>query len=104
MYLTKINQNGQISIPAKIRKKLNLKSGDHLRVEEDASGKIWVIPVSLEAKLLDAKNELNSLEKRGVDLSLIRENLKRSPTERLAWHNQMAAFVNEIKKKRVKNV
>jgi hypothetical protein len=35
--------------------------------------------------------------KQGIDLSLIRENLRKSPAERLLAHQQMLEFVEEVR-------
>lgn len=100
MELTKVNQNGQVSIPAKIRKKFKLKTGDFLGVSEDFSGKIILFPVSVEEK--SPWKELKKYEDRGVDLSLLGENLKKTPTERLERHQNMLDLVEEARKAGIK--
>jgi len=50
MNIAKINENGQVSIPVEIRKKLKLKAGDTLGFEPTPDGKIILQPVSIVAR------------------------------------------------------
>ena len=40
--LAKISSKGQVTIPANVRKKLHLETGDTLAWETEADGRIWV--------------------------------------------------------------
>jgi antitoxin PrlF len=40
--LAKISSKGQVTIPADVRKKLHLETGDTLAWETEADGRIWV--------------------------------------------------------------
>jgi AbrB family looped-hinge helix DNA binding protein len=40
--LAKISSKGQVTIPADVRKKLHLETGDTLARETEADGRIWV--------------------------------------------------------------
>ena len=40
--LAKISSKGQVTIPADVRKKLHLTTGDTLAWETEADGRIWV--------------------------------------------------------------
>ncbi|MDO9047194.1 MAG: AbrB/MazE/SpoVT family DNA-binding domain-containing protein [Methylobacter sp.] len=40
--LAKISSKGQVTIPADVRKKLHLATGDTLAWETEADGRIWV--------------------------------------------------------------
>ncbi|MDO8519430.1 MAG: hypothetical protein Q7T11_04640, partial [Deltaproteobacteria bacterium] len=44
--------------------------------------------------------ELEKYEKRGVDLTLLWENLKRTPTERVERHQGMAELVKEARRRK----
>ena len=50
----------------------------------------------------DPLGDLKKYEDRGVDLSLLWENLKRSPTERVERHQEMLALVEEARKAGIK--
>jgi len=49
MNLAKISANGQITVPAEIRRKLNLRAGDKLLFFETASGQIVIDNASTTA-------------------------------------------------------
>jgi len=100
MELSKINSNGQVSIPSRIRRQLGLKPGDFVRVELGSKGEIALKPVSLQEK--DPWAELRPYEKKGVDLTLLWENLKRTATERLERHQNMLGLVGEAKRSGIK--
>lgn len=55
MNLAKISANGQITVPAEIRRKLNLRAGDKLLFFETASGQI-VIDNASTAPIIKAQS------------------------------------------------
>lgn len=40
--LAKVSSKGQVTVPADVRKKLHLETGDTLAWETEADGRIWV--------------------------------------------------------------
>lgn len=65
--LAKISSKGQVTIPAEVRKKLHLATGDTLAWEIEADGRIWVrrvAPLDLDylAAVSGTLSEWNSLE------------------------------------------
>ena len=50
----------------------------------------------------DLLSDLKKYEDRGVDISLLWENLKRSPTERVERHQEMLALVDEARRAGIK--
>lgn len=72
MLLTKVTRNYQITIPAEIRKKLNIKEGEYLKVELEGD-KIILSKASREWKTvrLGKKLTIEEIEKsikRGIKL------------------------------------
>jgi AbrB family looped-hinge helix DNA binding protein len=102
MNLVKLNQNGQVSIPANLRKRLSLKQGDLLRAEEDPSGKIILTPVSITEKRSVTKLDLKKYEADGVDIGLLISSLAKTPTERAETNKELLKFIEEAKKARKK--
>lgn len=97
MKLSKINRHGQVSIPLKIRKNLGIQPGDLVSVElQGVTGRITVTPVSVKAK--SPWGDLSEYEDRGVDLTLLWENLKKTPTERVLRNEDMSGLVDEARK------
>ncbi|KJV05182.1 AbrB/MazE/SpoVT family DNA-binding domain-containing protein [Methylocucumis oryzae] len=65
--LAKISSKGQVTIPADVRKKLHLATGDTIVWETDADGRIWVRrmePLDLDylTAVSGTLSEWNSLE------------------------------------------
>ncbi|MBI2082855.1 MAG: AbrB/MazE/SpoVT family DNA-binding domain-containing protein [Deltaproteobacteria bacterium] len=101
MELTKINRHGQISIPAGMRKKLSLHAGDFIQVEIDNSlARLILVPVSVVQKKGDP---LREYERRGVDLTLLEQNLSRTPEERVKNHRRMWELVQEARRAGIKD-
>ena len=90
MDLVKLNQNGQVSIPASLRKKWGLKTGDLFRVEEDETGRVILVPVTVAEK------------NTGVDMGLLLSSLRKTPTERAETNKEMLKFIEEARKARSK--
>jgi len=72
MILTKVTRNYQITIPAEIRKKLNIKEGEYLKVELEGD-KIVLSKASREWKTVRLGKKLTIKEieksiKRGIKL------------------------------------
>jgi AbrB family looped-hinge helix DNA binding protein len=55
MNLAKVSANGQVTVPAEIRKKLNLKSGDKILFFERSDGEV-VINNASAAAFINAQN------------------------------------------------
>lgn len=96
MNISKINRHGQISIPASIRNHLGLKPGEFVYLEETSEGGILLHPVQIEKR--GVETILKNYEASGVDISLLEQNLKRTPTERIEHHQEMLALVEEAKR------
>lgn len=101
MNISKINRHGQISIPAKLRKSLGLSAGDFVSLEEAVDGGLLLYPARVEK--MDWETLLKKYQARGVDLTLLWENLKRTPTERIENHQEMLALVEEVQRAGKKN-
>lgn len=99
MELVKLNRNGQVSIPASLRKRHSLKQGDLFRVEESSSGKIILTPVAVTEKTSVVGLDLKKYAADGVDISLISSNLKMTPTERLRNNKKMLDLIDHVQKK-----
>ena len=46
----------------------------------------------------ETKDAIKAADEYGIDVSLLYENLKRSPTERLEQNEQMLEFAQELKR------
>ena len=103
MDLVKLNQNGQVSIPAGLRKKWGLKMGDLFRVEEDETGRVILVPVTVAEKKTALPLNLKKYEKKGVDIGLLLSSLRKTPTERAETNKEMLKFIEEAKKARSKH-
>lgn len=101
MHLVKVNKNGQVSIPARIRKKLSLAPGGFLQVEETSKGKIVLAPITFATAKSKKEATLKKLEREGVDLSLLQSHLNMTPTERLENLRQFQKFIVEVEKNRL---
>lgn len=72
MNLAKISANGQITVPAEIRKQLNLKSGDKILFFRNQSGDIVISNASAQAlqraqaAFADAAEEMGVADEQGV--------------------------------------
>lgn len=100
MNIAKLNIHGQISIPAKLRKSLGLSVGDFVCLEEAADGGLLLYPAKIEKMSWEILQ--NKYAAKGVDMTLLWENLKRTPTERLEHHQEMLALVDEARRARAK--
>ncbi len=60
MNLARVSQNGQITVPAEIRRQLGLKSGDKILFFRNNNGEIVMINASVSA-LLKAQNALSGV-------------------------------------------
>lgn len=99
MPLVKINQNGQVSIPAKLRKELGIGPGDLVKVEKGLGGKIEITPVQTAAKSPMTPEEwLDYCEAKGVNAAALLENLARTPTERVKRNERLLELVEKFKK------
>ena len=62
----KVTNRGMICIPASLRKKYNIKDGDHISIIEDEDG-MKIIPIedidSLRSRSISAKKMLEIMEK-----------------------------------------
>ncbi len=100
MYLTKINRNGQISLPAALRKQLSLKVGDWVQVDEKGLGQMILTPVHVSKKQIIPEAFVKKCEADGVDLGLLMSSLKRTPTERAQVNRFLLEFKEEARKAR----
>lgn len=102
MTLSKLNQNGQISLPAAIRKEWKLKPGDFVQMEKDSLGRLILTPVEMRVKQDAPILDLEKYEKDGVDIGLLMSSLARTPTERAETNRAMLEFKEEARKAREK--
>lgn len=102
MHLVKINRNGQVSIPAKIRRKFHLGEGRFLRVEETQDGKMTLTPVTIEDFISKTPDYLKKYEEAGIDIGLLRSSLEKTPTERAETNRALLKFTEEARRAREK--
>lgn len=102
MDLVKVNRNGQVSIPVKIRRNLHLGEGRFLRVEEAPEGKITLTPVTIADFISKTPAYLKKYEEAGIDIGLLRSSLERTPTERAETNRALLEFAEEARKARTK--
>ncbi len=67
MNLAKISANGQITVPAEIRRKLNLRAGDKLLFFETASGQIVIDNASTTAIIKAQRAFAGAADAGGID-------------------------------------
>lgn len=70
-YLTKVTSKGQITLPAQVRKKLDIVSGQRVKISYDHSGKAVVEPL-VDFKDLARKTQ-EHLKKMGFTPEKLRE-------------------------------
>ena len=80
--LVRVQEKGQVTLPAAIRKRLGLKKGDYVAVEETSDGVLITPQAALALKALDEMGAI--LREKGVTLEdwmesgrVIREELVR---------------------------
>jgi len=79
-----VSSKGQVTIPAKVREALGLKSGDRV-IYKVAGGKAEIIPV--KGTILDAAGTVKPKTK-PEDFRKIRETVKRAVAKHAAEKNQ----------------
>lgn len=68
MYTTKITSQGTVSIPASLRKKYGLRTGDVLTVEDTGKIELAPIPSFAELRKLNAPYIKNAKKNKGTDV------------------------------------
>jgi antitoxin PrlF len=84
--LSKLTDRYQTTVPSAVRKQLNLRKGDHLRYNIDASGRVW-----LEAAGQDASDPALA----GF-LSLLERDIAANPTRPRVLDGAMRARLDAL--------
>ena len=79
MPISTISSKGQVTIPADIRKRLNLQSGDKINFLIDEEGKVSFLPAT---KSVTALKGIVPAPKKAVSLAEIEDTIKRKGASR----------------------